>query len=392
MNKNLDEMQYDEWDMENKVQRLESRIRTALKENRYDEATRLRDALARLQIDDAGAVLSVNSAFYSAFSKKSREKMAELWLNSDHVLCIHPGQEPIFGYSNVITTWTKMFSSIDPTFVNSVVGAKKIKINVKGTFAWVTCIEEVRASIDQPPSRTLIATNVFVKTRGRWWMVHHHASQGHSSGQNGKSETLDGMQNLSQLSPTLRYIKPGELSSLISDGGMTGEQSGIGKLGTMKDVLEALSDLLNEGNNSDDEVADVDMDVQFIRGLQGENSSLSSNAIGKFNIATPGLQGPEAHGISIVEDDKKGDSNNLARKTVEAVRRLCREGKINEKEKIHLITDIVKHATEDEVSMVEVAYELLIGHDNEDMADIGRVEDFVDQCKSFTEGIRDSEN
>jgi hypothetical protein len=37
--------------------------------------------------------------------------------------------------------------------------------------------------------------------------------------------------------------------------------------------------------------------------------------------------------------------------------------------------------------MAEIAYELLLAHDNEDMSDRGRVEDFVDQCKVLTEII-----
>ena len=41
----------------------------------------------------------------------------------------------------------------------------------------------------------------------------------------------------------------------------------------------------------------------------------------------------------------------------------------------------LQHAGEEEASMAEIAYELLLAHDNEDMSDQGRVEDFVEQCK-----------
>jgi hypothetical protein len=46
-----------------------------------------------------------------------------------------------------------------------------------------------------------------------------------------------------------------------------------------------------------------------------------------------------------------------------------------------------QHAAGEEASMAEIAYELLLAHDNEDMSDRGRVEDFVDQCKVLTEII-----
>lgn len=47
----------------------------------------------------------------------------------------------------------------------------------------------------------------------------------------------------------------------------------------------------------------------------------------------------------------------------------------------------MQHATKEEISKVEIAYELLLAHNNEDLRDQGLVEDFVEQCEVFTNMI-----
>jgi ketosteroid isomerase-like protein len=176
------DMQPDEWALEKQVAKLESDLSKAVREERYADAGDARDALARLHMDDAGAVLSANSDFYTAFSKKSPEKMANLWLESDHVLCIHPGHTPLVGYESITKAWRSMFSSADASFKESVVLPKGVHISVRGNSAWVTCTEEISVK-NGPATRSLQATNIFSKSGGRWWLVHHHASPALPAGQ-----------------------------------------------------------------------------------------------------------------------------------------------------------------------------------------------------------------
>eukprot|EP00611_Tribonema_gayanum_P014393 TRINITY_DN25769_c0_g1_i1.p1 TRINITY_DN25769_c0_g1~~TRINITY_DN25769_c0_g1_i1.p1 ORF type:complete len:189 (-),score=27.45 TRINITY_DN25769_c0_g1_i1:118-684(-) len=116
-----DDMGPEEWDVETKVAKLESSLSRAVKEERYAEASELRDALSRMHMDDYSAVLAANADFYSAFSKKNADKMASLWLDSDAVLCVHPGQEPLVGHEAVTKAWRGMFASGDAAFKTSVV-------------------------------------------------------------------------------------------------------------------------------------------------------------------------------------------------------------------------------------------------------------------------------
>ncbi|KAG5184720.1 hypothetical protein JKP88DRAFT_272044 [Tribonema minus] len=368
-----DDMGPEEWDVETKVAKLESSLSRAVKEERYAEASELRDALSRMHMDDYSAVLAANADFYSAFSKKNADKMASLWLASDAVLCVHPGQEPLVGHEAVTKAWRGMFASGDAAFKSSVVQPKGVRVSVRGTSAWVTCTEEVSAARGQPPSRSLVATNVFAKVRGRWALVHHHASQSPTSGM---QEWLQSMGSSSSDGQGIRLIKSSELGSLFGGGGGGG---GGGDGNNVGDVLEALRAALSEGGE-DGGMDGVDVDVQFVGGIP-------LSQLPTFGMAAPGVQGPAAHGMGAGGGMEAVDAANLARKTVDALRRLGREGRLNQREKAQLITDVIKHAAGEEASMAEIAYELLLAHDNEDMADQGRVEDFVDQCKALTEII-----
>ena len=51
----------------------------------------------------------VNSDFYRAFSTKNISLMGDVWHNSPHVQCVHPGAKPLVGFDNIISMWSNMF-------------------------------------------------------------------------------------------------------------------------------------------------------------------------------------------------------------------------------------------------------------------------------------------
>ena len=57
-----------------------------------EEASKLQAELDQLHVDDCGAVLLANLAFYEAFSAKDDEWMQSCWWHSPSSICIHPSQ------------------------------------------------------------------------------------------------------------------------------------------------------------------------------------------------------------------------------------------------------------------------------------------------------------
>jgi hypothetical protein len=84
--------------------------------------------------------------------------------------------------------------------------------------------------------------------------------------------------------------------------------------------------------------------------------------------------------ISAVSDSTSApDKDTLRKDCISALRKLCDQGSISPKQKRVLLTDIITCAAKGEVSMVEVAYELLSGEGEDKDAS----EEFADQCQVF---------
>jgi hypothetical protein len=189
------------------------------------------------------------------------------------------------------------------------------------------------------------------------------------------------------------------MASLLGGGSDSSSSSSSGR-GFMDDLVRSLasSGLIdpNEPNEYDDawdfdsdsksDSGDdaVDLQIQLLRSPFSEGASLGASLGGvsamfvdadslpTFGVAQPGLSGPAAHGIVIKADSdgssgsSSGDGSsggsgssggrlrfqgagslevstgNLARKTVDALRQLAREGKLDQSEKLNLITDVIK--------------------------------------------------
>jgi ketosteroid isomerase-like protein len=111
-------------------------------------------------------VLEANSAFYAAFAQRDAEAMDSLWAREAPVACLHPGWEPLSGREAVVSSWRRILlgGGAPPD-----IRCEGASANVAGEAAWVVCTEIV-------PGGSLGATNVFVRERGAWRLVHHHAS------------------------------------------------------------------------------------------------------------------------------------------------------------------------------------------------------------------------
>jgi ketosteroid isomerase-like protein/ABC-type Zn2+ transport system substrate-binding protein/surface adhesin len=214
-----------EYNLEQKVYELESSLYDAISKGDYDTAQSKKVEISQMHLDDCGFVLAANAAFYKAFSEKDFDSMNDLWLHDASAYCIHPSQLPLIGAKNVLNSWKQMFASGNSAFQRNYLEPTNIRLSVKGCTAIVTCDEEVytrrfvrgRPRIQRlqksqdgkslsPSSSSsssltklreqrengistisprkdgmelvnkLVATNIFRKVGGKWYMVHHHSA------------------------------------------------------------------------------------------------------------------------------------------------------------------------------------------------------------------------
>jgi len=193
-------------DHEARVQHLESQMLALCRQNSYLEATKLRDELHRLHLEDCGFVLQANHAFYKAMSAKSYEDMLEIWHADDTIECIFPSHPPLIGYEAVLGSFKETFYAISklanspsPSTVKSTqtmysslhantVEPQNVRLSIKGNTAHVTCEEHVYGTTfkrgvgrKRELIKKFVATNVFRKVCTeeadiKWKMVHHHGS------------------------------------------------------------------------------------------------------------------------------------------------------------------------------------------------------------------------
>eukprot|EP00283_Hemiselmis_rufescens_P009501 CAMPEP_0173433090 /NCGR_PEP_ID=MMETSP1357-20121228/10669_1 /TAXON_ID=77926 /ORGANISM="Hemiselmis rufescens, Strain PCC563" /LENGTH=236 /DNA_ID=CAMNT_0014397769 /DNA_START=24 /DNA_END=731 /DNA_ORIENTATION=- len=183
----MDGLTPEEGMIERMVEKLETSLESAIQQEYFKDASTIRDELSRMHMDETSAVLRTNSDFYSAFSTKDIELMGKVWLNSPQVQCIHPGAKPLVGYDKIVSMWTNMFQAKDKVFRSTDIKPDGIKVHVRGTSAYVMCSEQVSAP---GASRKMLATNIFRKYGGRWFLVHHHASQAAVRATGGSIEEL----------------------------------------------------------------------------------------------------------------------------------------------------------------------------------------------------------
>jgi ketosteroid isomerase-like protein len=108
-------------------------------------------------------------AFYGAFATCDRKVMETIWAD-DEVVCVHPGSAAIFGYDEVIRSWSTIFLNASlPDILFTVVSA------IENSDLAVHMVEEHIATGDGT-AVVILATNVFQQFEEGWLMIEHHAS------------------------------------------------------------------------------------------------------------------------------------------------------------------------------------------------------------------------
>eukprot|EP00977_Amphora_coffeiformis_P003179 scaffold587_cov171-Amphora_coffeaeformis.AAC.10 len=256
------------------VVKAEADLYAAVKQQDYETAAVLEQQLGARHVDDCGAVLQANAAFYRAFSKRNLEQMQDLWCQDNTITCLHPGSKtPLVGSKQVLGSWQKLLApqAAGTAFQSTWMEPHNIRLSVKGsTWATVVCEEWVyvrRFRRGQRKETRLVnklwATNIFRKvplseTDGdnqgsRWKLTHHHASW-HAASEAGKAAMLS-VQGPSPSAAEDDSESIGMdgilgLRSLQADLGGAGQKgqktTGSSKAGVKKSLADLLSGNLND--------------------------------------------------------------------------------------------------------------------------------------------------
>ena len=115
---------------------------------------------------------AAEAAFYDAFERRDLDAMARVWDHEAEVSCIHPGGPRLDGIDAVLESWHAIFE-----------GGERLRLEragivpTAGSDVAVHCLYEVIRFGDRFEQQgTVVATNVYRRTRHGWRMVIHHAS------------------------------------------------------------------------------------------------------------------------------------------------------------------------------------------------------------------------
>lgn len=118
-------------------------------------------------------ILSVNQRFYEALSTKNLLRLEQLWAHADYVRCKHPGASMLAGWDSIRESWRELFTRSIVFTVEAVAA----EVNVHGPVAVVTCREKISSfTLDGSTVANTASTNIFKKQRGKWLLIHRHAS------------------------------------------------------------------------------------------------------------------------------------------------------------------------------------------------------------------------
>ncbi|AFY86718.1 MULTISPECIES: nuclear transport factor 2 family protein [Chroococcidiopsis] len=123
--------------------------------------------------DVEAEVLAVNENFYRAFEKKNLEAMSQVWSQGTASLCIHPGRNALRGWKQIRDSWEVIFKNTKYLEIEIEI----INTEVRDTTAYIVLFERVlQASSNKTIKAESIATNIFEKMAGKWYLIHHHGS------------------------------------------------------------------------------------------------------------------------------------------------------------------------------------------------------------------------
>lgn len=115
-------------------------------------------------MSDRQALLFANEFFYRAFAGRDLDAIREIWADSPHISCTHPGWNPLIGRIAVLESFRGILQGPNPPDVQCLAPHAVLL----GDVAYVLCHEALGGHF-------LTATNIFMRYGRQWRLQHHHA-------------------------------------------------------------------------------------------------------------------------------------------------------------------------------------------------------------------------
>lgn len=117
--------------------------------------------------------IEAEDAFYQAFSRCDLTAMMHVWLDAEHVECIHPGSPRLQGSAAIRHGWQQIFSEGEQLQFHIV----RHNCTQTGNLAIHSVSEQIQSgSTSASNMAEVVATNIYELTANGWRMILHHAS------------------------------------------------------------------------------------------------------------------------------------------------------------------------------------------------------------------------
>ena len=399
------------------------------------------DTIARgLEEEEAEEVRAVVLSLYSAINRANFNEIQTLYLPDESVELTLPGFATVKGFYEIDKMWRRVVKESKPF---GSINAEVVAVRVTGFSAVVHIVECIKAGtalrkvarkdlraqvkcVDKvgPPKR-VFSTLVLRKWNNQWRVQSHHAARFSKSSIAGDDiadptskifsrEALEGKSVLPALPDELHNI-------LLEGGGSVSVVSRISKEGEWEPVSTIGDNGVCELNG-----------ISVLRGLTMDNSSSTSGIKRKVRRGNNGIfdvmldddGGNEDQHVNSTDNEaamdvrisEMGEPRRIVRKadkslaledqdelsvtklSVRALRTLANVGSLCKEQKELLLTDIIDKVSNDQISLVETAYDLLVikggGRSLSDsswkhmgIVNEAGLEEFADQCRIIADNI-----
>eukprot|EP00640_Fibrocapsa_japonica_P001228 CAMPEP_0113935854 /NCGR_PEP_ID=MMETSP1339-20121228/2908_1 /TAXON_ID=94617 /ORGANISM="Fibrocapsa japonica" /LENGTH=409 /DNA_ID=CAMNT_0000938141 /DNA_START=273 /DNA_END=1502 /DNA_ORIENTATION=- /assembly_acc=CAM_ASM_000762 len=383
---------------------------------------------------DVSDILSVVKKYIGSVNQNDMKSIRKLWSDNPSSVCLIPGQAQVSGLDRVVEAHQKAAKAAaaslsggprlmmpDDEDSRSKGGKRKVLIrdahlSLRGSTAWVTTLEEIRATSSGPFGSVKVsmpkvrATHILHREGrlGPWKILVRHASyvpkavsvakgiKGGSKKQAPKEE--DAGRIVFRATPSVSStLDVTEDSAPSSSPSSTADPDIVVDQEQVSEVVSSLRNALtNIGKTQQTKDGTIVTEVT-VNGVPVESSdfeeqmkSMMTPAAAKerglweVNGSSEDAESGEEEGSAADEDSEEDRGNAMVRKTVGALRKLCRDGEISPDQKRRLLSNVIRSASKEQPSMVEVAFELLLensGADNE------CYEEFADQCRVLADSL-----
>jgi ketosteroid isomerase-like protein len=116
---------------------------------------------------------AVEAAFYGAFAATDLGAMAQVWLEGDTAVCVHPGGGLLLGKNAVMRSWSEILTGAAPPRIEY-----RLINRIEAADLRIHLVEErIQAGGDPASTPSLVlATNVYARGPEGWRLSVHHAS------------------------------------------------------------------------------------------------------------------------------------------------------------------------------------------------------------------------